>query len=89
LSRWSAFTLFIVIVVWSELPAQVQDEGSLYYPPVARLAQYEFTEDEFQTLGAVSGTWAKSAGTFNSTSATTRAIATIDSYIPQTVPAPA
>ena len=85
MSRWPAFTLFIVVAVWSELPAQVQDEGSNYYPPVAVLAQFEFTEDEFKTLGAVSGTWATSAGTFNSTSTTTRAIATIDSYIPQTV----
>lgn len=85
MSRWPAFTLFIVVVVWSELPAQVQDEGSNYYPPVALLAQYDFTEGQFfKTLSAVSGTWATSAGTLNSTSTTT-AIATIDSYIPQTV----
>jgi hypothetical protein len=85
MSRWPALTLFIVLAVWSELPAQVQDESSNYYPPVARLAQYDFTEGQFfKTLSAVSGTWATSAGTLNSTSATTRAIATIDSYIPQT-----
>jgi hypothetical protein len=35
MSRWPAFTLFIVVAVWSELPAQVQDEGSLYYPPLS------------------------------------------------------
>src|SRR5688572_27373326 len=34
MSRWPAITLFIVVAVWSELPAQVQDEGSLYYPPL-------------------------------------------------------
>jgi hypothetical protein len=85
MSRWPAFTLFIVVAVWSELPAQVQDEGSLYFPPFALLAQYDFTEGEFfRPLGTVSGTWVASGGTFNSTS-TTLAIATIDSYRPQTV----
>ena len=82
MSRWPAFTLFIAVAGWSELPAQVQDEGSNYYPPIAVLARHEFTEG--QTLGVVSGAWVASGGTFNST-ATTRAIATIDSYIPQTV----
>ena len=58
--------LFSVVVVWSELPAQVQDEGSNYYPPVARLAQYEFTEGQFfKPLSVVSGTWSTSAGTLN------------------------
>jgi hypothetical protein len=85
MSRWTAFSLFMVVAAWSELPAQVQDEGSNYYPPVARLAQYDFTEGQFfEPLGAVSGTWVASGGTFNSTSATL-AIATIDSYIPQNV----
>lgn len=85
MSRWPAFTLFVVVVVWTELPAQVQDEGSNYYPPVALLAQYDFTEGQFfKTLSPVSGTWTTSAGTLNSTSTTT-AIATIDSYIPPTV----
>lgn len=83
MSRWPAFTLFMVAGVWSELPAQVQDEFSNYYPPIALLAQYEFTEGQFvRTLSPVSGTWTTSAGTLNSTSTTT-AIATIDSYIPQ------
>jgi hypothetical protein len=86
MSRWPAFALFMALGVWSELPAQVQDEGANYRPPVATLAQYEFTEGQhFAPLGAVSGTWATSAGTLNSTSATTRAIATIDSYEPRTV----
>ena len=58
------------------------DEGSNYFPPVARLAQYEFTEGQFfKPLSVVSGTWATRAGTLNSTATTTRAIATIDSYI--------
>jgi hypothetical protein len=84
--RWPAFTLLIVVIVWSELPAQVQDEGSNYYPPVATLARYEFTEGQyFAPLGAVSGTWAASGGTLNSTTPATRAIATIDSYAPPTV----
>ena len=47
MSRWPAFMLFIVVAVWSELPAQVQDDGSNYHPPVAVLAQCEFTDDEF------------------------------------------
>ena len=46
MSRWPAFMLFIAVAVWSELPAQVQDEGSLYCPPVAVLAQWEFTEGD-------------------------------------------
>jgi hypothetical protein len=85
MSRWTAFILFIAVAVWSELPAQVQDEGSNYYPPFAVLARYDFTEGEFfKPLGAVAGTWVASGGTFNSTSATP-ALATIDSYIPQNV----
>jgi hypothetical protein len=56
MSRWTAFILFIAVAVWSELPAQVQDEGSNYYPPFAVLARYDFTEGEFfKPLGAVAG----------------------------------
>ena len=84
MSRWPAFMLFIAVAVWSELPAQIQDEHSNYYTPVAMLAQYEFNAAEAKTLSVVSGTWVTSGGTFNSTSTTTRAIATIDSYIPET-----
>ena len=41
MSRWpaAALTLFIVGAAWSDLPAQVQDEGSNDYPPIALLAQ--------------------------------------------------
>jgi hypothetical protein len=81
MSRWPAFMLFIGVAVWSELPAQIQDEMANYWKPIAGLARYEFNEG--QTLAVVSGTWATSGGTFNSTSTTTRAIATIDSYIPE------
>jgi hypothetical protein len=80
--RWPAFMLFIAVAVWSELPAQIQDERNNYDKPIAKLAQLEFFFD-WQTLGAVSGTWMTSGGTFNSTSATARAIATIDEYIPE------
>lgn len=80
MSRWPAFMLFIAVAGWSELPAQIQDEPSNYHPPIAQLAQYEFNEG--QTLGVVSGAWVTSGGTFNSTSTTT-AIATIDSYEPE------
>jgi hypothetical protein len=84
MSPWPAVALFIAVGVWSELPAQVQDEGAHYFPPVALLAEYEFTAGEdFKPLLAVSGTWVGSGGTFNSTSATT-AIATIPSYEPRT-----
>ena len=75
MSRWPAFILFVAATLSLEVLAQ--DEHSNYHPPVAKLAQYEFTPG--QTLGVVSGTWAASGGTFNSTSTTT-AIATIDSY---------
>jgi hypothetical protein len=87
MSRCLAFMLFIAIAVWSELPAQIQDENSFYSKPIARLAQCEFVSQldhcdhpGTKTLGVVSGTWVASSGTFNSTSTST-AIATIDEYI--------
>jgi hypothetical protein len=70
----------------SVLPAQLQDIPQNYNKPVAKLAQCEFQQADCEdpsALGAVSGTWVTSNGTFNSTSTTT-AIATIDSYIPET-----
>src|SRR5688572_853423 len=86
-SRYLAFTLLIAAAASSELPAQIQDEAHNYGKPGGTLAQCEFQPLEdcetFSTLiGAVSGTWATSSGTFNSTSTTT-AIATIDSYVPE------
>jgi hypothetical protein len=84
MSPWPAVALFMAVGVWSELPAQVQDEHAIYFPPAARLAEYEFTAGEdYRPLLAVSGTWVGSGGTFNSTSTTT-AIATIASYYPRT-----
>jgi hypothetical protein len=84
--HWSAFMLFIAVGVWSELPAY-HDDGVQYRPPVTLLAQCEFQLvhcTPFSTPGVVSGNWLTSGGTFNSTSTAT-AIATIDSYIPETV----
>ena len=86
MSRWPAFMLFSAVAVWSELPAQLQDESNNYVKPIAKLAQCEFQQPHcqpFSTLSVVSGTWAPSDGTFNSTSTTTRAIATLDSYFPE------
>ena len=86
MSRWPAFMLFIGVAVWSELSAY-HDDGYQYRPPVTLLAQCEFQLvhcTPFSTPGVVSGSWVTSGGTFNSTSTTT-AIATIDSYIPETV----
>jgi hypothetical protein len=85
MSRWPAFVLFSAVAVWSELPAQIQDEFNNYWKPVPKLAQCEFKLPHctpWSTLSAVSGTWVASGGTFNSTSTTT-AIATIDSYLPE------
>jgi hypothetical protein len=74
--RWPAFVLSILPVF---LPRPAQAFGVFdcedHRPPVAKLFQHEFTEG--QALRAVSGVWATSGGTFNSTSTTT-AIATID-----------
>lgn len=78
MSRWPASLLFIAAAVSLQAPAQ--DTPANHQPPVAKLAQYEFTQG--QTLGAVSGTWVASGGTFNSTSTAT-SIATIDFYIPE------
>ena len=74
--RCSAFLLSLVVFVFA-LPAQAN-----YHPPVGKLAEHEFTEG--QMLGVVSGSWAASDGTFNSTSTAT-AIATVDYYIPESV----
>jgi hypothetical protein len=85
MSRWPTFMLFGAVAVWSELPAQIQDEFNNYRKPVPKLAQCEFQLPHctpFSTPGVVSGTWVASGGTFNSTSTTT-AIATIDSYLPE------
>ena len=82
MSHWIAFVLLLAVAVWSDLAAQVQDNPSNYRAPIAQLAQYEFFEGEPATLTPVSGTWANSAGTLNSSS-TTRSIATIDFYYPQ------
>jgi hypothetical protein len=76
--RWPAFMLFTAVAVWSELPAQFQDDFGQLRVPIAKLAQYEFSDG--RSLGAVSGAWAASGGTFNSTSTTT-SIATINSYV--------
>jgi hypothetical protein len=82
MSRWPAFMLFTAVAVWSELPAQFQDDNGQHRVPIAKLAQYEFSADppDRRSLGVVSGTWATSGGTFNSTSTAT-SIATIDSYV--------
>ena len=90
MSRWLTFMLFIAVAVWSESPAQIQDEFSNYFHPIARVAKCDFSErgqcedTEHGTLGVVSGTWAASGGAFNSTSTAT-AIATIDGYIPELI----
>lgn len=75
--RWPAFVLSIAIPAFLSLPAQATDGN--FRPPVARVAQYEFADA--QAPGVVSGAWATSGGTFNSTSTAT-AIATIDLYTP-------
>jgi hypothetical protein len=74
--RWPAFVLSIAPVFLS-LPAQARQE--MFPPPLAVATQQEFTTGH--ALGVVSGAWAQSGGTFNSTSTAT-AIATIDSYTP-------
>jgi hypothetical protein len=86
MSRYVAFMLVILVAMSSKLPAQIIDHPFPYEKPIAELLQCEFQTDETcqdsATLGIVSGTWVQSDGTFNSTSATT-AIATIDSYRPE------
>jgi hypothetical protein len=77
MSRWPAFVLSIAIPVFLSLAAHAADGN--YSPPIAKVAQYEFTDG--QAPGVVSGAWATSGGTFNSRSTAT-AIATIDSYVP-------
>jgi hypothetical protein len=76
--RWPAFVLAIAFPVFCSLPAQATDGN--FRPPLAKVAQYEFTSGA--GAGVVSGTWAMSGGTFNSTSTST-AIATIDRYTAQ------
>jgi hypothetical protein len=78
MTRCPAFLLSLVALMFVALPARA-DFGN-FTVPVAKVAEYEFTEG--QTLGVVSGSWTASGGTFNSTSTAT-AIATIDSYIPE------
>ena len=88
MSRWPAFMLFIGVAVWSELSGQFTTMVTNMVLAVTLLAQCDsnwFTARLFQTPGVVSGSWVTSGGTFNSTSTTTGAIATIDSYIPETV----
>jgi len=86
MSRWPAFMLFGVVAVWSEAPAQFQDDNGLYRVPIAKLAQCEFQQPHCipfsSTPGVVSGSWVASGGTFNSTSTAT-SIATIDTYEPE------
>jgi hypothetical protein len=85
-SRWPAILLLTPAVVLSGVPAHADHTiGFNFDSPVAQLAQYEFTQGE--TLGVVSGAWAASGGTFNSTSTAT-AIATIDFYEPDRVDFP-
>ena len=82
--RWPAFVLSILVPGFLPRPAQAFGAFDCedHYPPVAKLAEYEFTEG--QALRAVSGVWATSGGTFNSTSTAT-AIATIDFCTPPSV----
>jgi hypothetical protein len=83
MTRWPAMLVFIAAAV--SLESNAQDQHSNYHPPVATLARYEFADG--RELGVVSGTWAASGGTFNSTSTIT-AIATIDSYLAEIVEEP-
>ena len=85
--RWPALVLSILVPVFLPRPAQAFDVFDCVdpRPPVAKLAEYEFTEG--QALHVVSGVWTTSGGTFNSTSTAT-AIATIDFCTPPSVVSP-
>jgi len=78
---WPALVLSILVPVFLPRPAQAFNAYDCldHRPPVTKLVDFEFTEG--QALRVVSGVWATSGGTFNSTSAVT-AIATIDFCTP-------
>ena len=77
MARWPAFVSCIAVALCWSLPVHARDGN--FRPPLAKVAQYEFSDT--QAPGVVSGAWATSSGTFNSTSTAT-AIATIDFYTP-------
>jgi hypothetical protein len=80
MSRWSAILGPILAAVVTALPSRAEHLNTNFRKPVAELARYEFTQNV--TPSVVSGVWAASGGTFNSTSTTT-SIATVDFYIPE------
>ena len=86
MARWHAILLSISAALLSGLPVRAQEPSETNYePPFATVAAEEFTQGSPLTVHT--GAWVASAGTYNSTSAST-AIATIGEYTPELFGAP-